>query len=311
MYPNETAFMQEGNWYKGNLHSHTTNSDGKLSPEGLVDWYLRNGYDFLAITDHDRITDVTPLQREGIIVFPGIEFGYAPEEEPGFFLDMLGINIRELPDYFGRDRKGRITYDPKTSPQQIIDDVNSMGGMAIMCHPYFMNNLMEPYLKYHSYIGMEVYNYVCEELSDRGNQEIYWDAMLCREKRLLGFATDDSHAPNFGNAWIEVKAKEKTPEAILEAIRAGSYYSTNGVKVYEVEYTQDKVRVSFDRLCTVILKTYEGKVIPPHRNQFELVDGKPRYWIEAEIPKHKTYMRIVLKDMQGNKAFINPVYFTE
>ena len=37
---------------RGNLHAHTTFSDGVRSPKGLVAEYERLGYDFLAITDH-------------------------------------------------------------------------------------------------------------------------------------------------------------------------------------------------------------------------------------------------------------------
>lgn len=39
-------------WYKGNLHTHTTNSDGRLAPEVVINLYKEAGYDFLALTDH-------------------------------------------------------------------------------------------------------------------------------------------------------------------------------------------------------------------------------------------------------------------
>src|SRR5688572_24689968 len=51
-------------WYKGNLHTHTTNSDGDSSPEDVVRWYKANGYDFVAITDHEHITAVDGLNSE-------------------------------------------------------------------------------------------------------------------------------------------------------------------------------------------------------------------------------------------------------
>ncbi len=39
-------------WYKGNLHTHSTNSDGRLSPEEVIRLYREEDYDFLALTDH-------------------------------------------------------------------------------------------------------------------------------------------------------------------------------------------------------------------------------------------------------------------
>jgi len=37
-------FTAEGNWFKGNLHTHTKNSDGGLSPEDTIRQYKDNGY---------------------------------------------------------------------------------------------------------------------------------------------------------------------------------------------------------------------------------------------------------------------------
>lgn len=48
------AFIKPGKWYKGNLHSHSTASDGSFSPEELADCYREKGYDFIAITDHNK-----------------------------------------------------------------------------------------------------------------------------------------------------------------------------------------------------------------------------------------------------------------
>jgi hypothetical protein len=40
-------------WWKGNLHTHSLWSDGDQFPEVIVDWYARNGYQFLALSDHN------------------------------------------------------------------------------------------------------------------------------------------------------------------------------------------------------------------------------------------------------------------
>ena len=43
-------------WYKGNLHGHSTRSDGIRSPEELKEIYKESGYSFVALTDHDIYT---------------------------------------------------------------------------------------------------------------------------------------------------------------------------------------------------------------------------------------------------------------
>ena len=40
------------NFYKGNLHTHSNKSDGKLDPKEVCLRYKNAGYDFISLTDH-------------------------------------------------------------------------------------------------------------------------------------------------------------------------------------------------------------------------------------------------------------------
>lgn len=40
-------------WWRGNLHTHTFWSDGNDFPEMVGEWYRTNGYNFLALSDHN------------------------------------------------------------------------------------------------------------------------------------------------------------------------------------------------------------------------------------------------------------------
>ena len=62
-------------FYKGNIHTHTTKSDGDEDPIKVTQWYKEHGYDFLVLTDHNHRTildhgnssktPVTPLMIPG------------------------------------------------------------------------------------------------------------------------------------------------------------------------------------------------------------------------------------------------------
>ncbi len=56
-------FNASGKWYRGNVHAHTTVSDGTKTPETLVEMYKRAGYDFLSITDHSVVAKVQHLAK--------------------------------------------------------------------------------------------------------------------------------------------------------------------------------------------------------------------------------------------------------
>ena len=70
-------------WLKGNLHTHTINSDGDSTPEEVVRWYREHGYDFLVLTDHNFLTGVDGLN--------------ALQGAAGRFLVVKGEEVTELP----------------------------------------------------------------------------------------------------------------------------------------------------------------------------------------------------------------------
>lgn len=68
------GFSKEGNWYKGNLHCHTTDSDGSLTPAEVVQYYKKEGYDFLAISDHNIFSDYRrDFDCDEFIILPAVE----------------------------------------------------------------------------------------------------------------------------------------------------------------------------------------------------------------------------------------------
>src|SRR3989440_27768 len=60
-------------WFKGNLHTHSLWSDGNDFPEMICDWYRDNGYNFLAISDHNTLAEgekwmkIAELRKRGSI----------------------------------------------------------------------------------------------------------------------------------------------------------------------------------------------------------------------------------------------------
>lgn len=78
------GFHGEGQWYKGNLHCHTTISDGNLTPEEVVDLYKSHGYSFLAISDHNIYTDFgSSFNSEDFVILPAVEAAAVLVEREG------------------------------------------------------------------------------------------------------------------------------------------------------------------------------------------------------------------------------------
>lgn len=67
-------FSETGNWYKGNLHSHTVNSDGHFTPAQAINAYRQHGYSFICFSEHDYYTDLRKeFDRGDFLILPGVE----------------------------------------------------------------------------------------------------------------------------------------------------------------------------------------------------------------------------------------------
>lgn len=64
------TLYKEGTYKKGNLHTHTTWSDGMHTPAETAKHYRSKGYDFLALTDHWVYGIHPELNRDDFLVFP-------------------------------------------------------------------------------------------------------------------------------------------------------------------------------------------------------------------------------------------------
>src|SRR5262245_54655083 len=91
-------FSSTGRFYKGNLHAHSTRSDGKLSPEEVVAAYRDRGYDFLVLTDHFLrqfdypITDTRPFRDVTFTTLLGAEL-HAPRIASGLDWHLVSAGL--------------------------------------------------------------------------------------------------------------------------------------------------------------------------------------------------------------------------
>ena len=161
-----------GNWYKGNMHMHTTESDGVLDPVAAIGVYREAGYDFIAITDHRRVGHL--WQDDDFLILPGVEWDTGDVRNAPVY-HILGIGMtRETVDFYhgapyegaplGNTRSGIIVegkygrkrYHPH--PQAIIDAIRAAGGIAILAHPAWSVMTPEEIFDLHGLAGAEIFN---------------------------------------------------------------------------------------------------------------------------------------------------------
>jgi hypothetical protein len=203
------------NFYVGNLHSHTSYSDGKgLPAEAFA--YARDvaGLDFLAVTDHHQM--LTVEEYEDILLQADLF------TENGVYVAIGGQ------EWTGVDMNHATVWDADsilTSPQGRYDllyiELASLGLTAAFCHPVPSNFGCFAY----SAVGDTAMNAV--EVRDLQEEERYFDIL----KKGWHVGTDgsqDNHGANWGNghSWTVALACSLTRYEILEATRSHRTYST-------------------------------------------------------------------------------------
>ncbi|MBT5872699.1 MAG: CehA/McbA family metallohydrolase [Candidatus Latescibacteria bacterium] len=219
-------------WFKGNLHTHTTRSDGAREPEEVVRDYQARGYDFLAITDHDILVEPEPYQHNTTMtLIPGVEVtANGPH--------LLHINTSErVPPH--RDR------------QDVLDEIaEQKNSFAVLNHPNWLAPL--PGLHYtHSnmrelsrYAGIEIYNGVIERLPGTALATDQWDQLLSNDMRLWGYGHDDSHlAGDVELAWNMVQAPESSASELVDSLREGRFYVSTGIYIQSIAVSERTIRV--------------------------------------------------------------------
>ena len=139
----KSVFVSEGQWYKGNIHLHTTISDGMLTPEGAVRMYRDAGYSFIAVTDHNIYGLHSSLQTDDFIIFGGIELDVSLNHDLGFCHHAVFIALPEETPFEHEQDLFEITGD--MSFQEIIDYMRNNNHIAVYAHPRWSHINMEEY----------------------------------------------------------------------------------------------------------------------------------------------------------------------
>jgi len=247
-----------GKWFKGSLHCHTTNSDGAFSPTEVLRMYRENGYDFVAITDHGKITKVAQ-KSEAMLPIPGNELSVGTSRA-GENYHIVGVGLE------GNTMRPNGDDGPD-AVEGTIDAIVDQGGLAFIAHPYWSGLITEDIARLKGHHGIEIFNTGCEAEVGKGFSTTHWDQLLSLGEMTNGIAVDDAHRyvyPPYdamgGLVWA--KANELSCEGIMKALREGSFYSSMGPKIVLVEIDRTlKVKCSCARKVSMISHNGSGMVI--------------------------------------------------
>jgi len=295
-------FDKPGRFYRGNLHTHSTDSDGVLSPEDVCKFYRENGYDFLAVTDHfmERfdwpISDTTPYRNDDFTTIIGAEL-HPRKTEFGNYWHILAVG---LPLDFAPYKDGETAAEVATRAL-------AAGAFVALAHPQWYTLTEADVISLGDVHAIETFN-SGGEITEMGDSWHYIDLMSMRGRRYGGVAGDDAHfnKDDYLGGWVMVRSTSLDPDALLEALKNGHYYSSTGITIHDVQITADTVRVRCSPAELVILR---GSAFGPKGPIFAHERGYGLTEVELDRTRIRDFGRIIVRGADGSHAWTNPLWF--
>lgn len=297
-------------WYKGNLHTHTLNSDGDSSPLEVATWYRENGYHFLVLSDHNYLTEVADLNRvlgarEKFLLIPGEEISDSFDRKP------IHVNATDLREEL-RPAGGRSLVE---TISRNVEAIKAKGALPAVNHPNFNWAMTsKDLLEVPGMTHFEIYNGHPDVHNHGGggaeSLEEMWDVLLTAGRRIYGFAVDDAHhfkrfgrnLANPGRGWVMVRAASLDTASIVKALREGNFYASTGVELNDIQVTESELQIEIKPVRNFKFTTYfigaGGTVL---ERSFDL---KPVYRFKG----NERYVRARVESSGGDTAWVQPVF---
>ncbi|MFO7959175.1 MAG: hypothetical protein R6X33_18980 [Candidatus Brocadiia bacterium] len=285
--------LMEGPWFKGNLHLHSTRSDGGKDYRTVARLYAERGYDFIFITDHHIAADIESLHSLPLLALNGAEVSGRDRNGASYHVLALGCDA-PLPETDSFD--------------DLLLELKDRDALLALAHPHWMGNSVGDALR-HPFDGVEMYNHICRYLNGKGYSGFHWDRMLERDPLSLGLAVDDAHLNGnepWDGGWVMVCASELTKTAVIEAIRAGRFYSSLGPTFDSIRVDESGIHLRTSPVVAVRLvdnTSWGARVYPGY--------GQTVTEAEFSLPAGRPFVRVEIEDERGRKAWTNALLVSE
>ncbi|MBQ9806357.1 MAG: PHP domain-containing protein [Clostridia bacterium] len=324
-----------GRFYKANLHSHSTVSDGVFTPEEVKKYYMDRGYSVYAYTDHHVMVPHHDLTDETFLALTGCELTvHAPDELYKTIGKVCHFNIIALdPDHntqevyyqnsYESKNEGKFTYNTAFPPAKLEytpENITAMmttarenGFFVIYNHPTWSNEHYPEYTNYHGMHAMEICNYGCLMGGYEDNNSHIYDDMLRAGERIFCVAADDNHCcgdindPQFDacGAFTMIKADQLEYKTITDALLAGNFYASQGPEIHALWMEDGKIHLTCSDAKKIYMNTARRKarlVLAP--------EGESVNEAVFEVEPRDIYVRFTVVDHTGKPAQTN-AYFTD
>ncbi|MEM8842085.1 MAG: CehA/McbA family metallohydrolase [Pseudomonadota bacterium] len=301
------AFTAPGRFFRGNLHTHSNTSDGKLSPETVCARYRDEGYDFICLSDHFiglfgyPISDTRPFRDNRFTTLLGAEL-HSGAMQNGELWHLLAVGLPE--DFAPPDAPHFLPAPGAETGAAIAARARAAGAFVAIAHPQWSGLTMEDARSIEAAHAVEVYNHGCAVGVDRADGFHTLDLLLSEGRRLDLIATDDAHftEPDHFGGWVMVKAEENDPEALLASLKAGHHYASTGPELRGIHLEARSIEVECSPAVNVVVQG-QGSAAANLQGQ-----SMTRARLSLDRLTDSPWLRVTAIDAAGRRAWSNPIW---
>ena len=328
-------------YFKACLHTHSSVSDGKLTPEEVRDAYKAKGYSILALTDHSVIVPHPELNREDLLMITGVEIDI---DGPDYAATGAREKVRHM-CLLAKDPTNRWLpfRDPEPFPSSVpfaehctygdlprdyspegfnklIDACNDHGYLVSYNHPAWSLEYYPDYIDMKGLWSIEYQNSACIASGyDENNGHVYRD-LLNRGNRLVPIFADDMHRPEkhglqtLGYGWVMVGAEKLEYGSVMEALERGDLYASGGPVIHSLTWEDGILKIECSRCdrIQVVTQTRSAQLAtdiesgPLTHAAFDM-----HYWLKRSQGMDVAYFRLILTQADGRYAVTRAYHLDE
>ena len=319
---------REKNYYKANLHTHSTYSDGKLSVDEIKALYKKRGYSVVAFTDHEHLINNSHLNDENFLAITSCEVAIKefPEQSTlkNHQMRVAHLNFYALDpentltpcynsvyDHFINDlNRNLIRYDGEYDRVYSPEGINEMvsiarenGFIVSYNHPTWSLENATDYLNYDGFFAVEIYNHACVNaygFCDEHVLDDFWRA----GKPIFCTAADDAHSYreeagyDACGGWVQIATPRLTYKDIMHSLRVGDFYASSGPEIKSLIIEDDIAKIEFsDCVCANLITS--GR----RADRKYAAHGETVNYAEFKLTEADSWFRITVTDKNGKKAW--------